>query len=65
VLEGTPTVIVNEGQLNLRGIRRERMTQSEIVAAMRQHGVDDVRQVRLAIVESDGHVSVLTSYSPR
>ena len=64
LLEGAPTVVVKQGEFDRHGMRRERMTEQDIGAALRQHGIDDMRVVRLAIVESDGHVSVL-SYSPR
>jgi uncharacterized membrane protein YcaP (DUF421 family) len=64
VIEGSPTVVVREGELDRRGMNTERMTEYDVDAALRHHGIDDRRQVRLAAVESDGHVSVL-SYSPR
>ncbi len=64
LLEGDPTVVVSEGNLVRAGMRRERMSEAEVEAALRQEGVDSIQNVRLAIVESDGHVSVLT-YSPR
>jgi uncharacterized membrane protein YcaP (DUF421 family) len=63
-IEGSPTVVVREGELDRRGMTAERMTDYDVAAALRHHGIDDRRQVRLATVESDGHVSVL-SYSPK
>ncbi len=64
IIEGEPTIVMREGELDRRGMNAERMTEFDIDAALRHHGIDDRRQVRLATVESDGHVSVL-GYSPR
>ena len=64
IIEGEPTIVMREGELDRRGMNAERMTECDIDAALRHHGIDDRRQVRLATVESDGHVSVL-GYSPR
>lgn len=59
IFEGTPAVVVRGGQLERSGMRRERMNESEVKEALRVHGVDDVAEVRLAMVENDGQVSVL------
>jgi uncharacterized membrane protein YcaP (DUF421 family) len=59
VLEGTPTVVVRDGQLERQGMRVERMNENDVRAELRLSGVDDIEEVRLAMVETDGQVSVL------
>jgi uncharacterized membrane protein YcaP (DUF421 family) len=59
VLEGTPTVIVKDGELQRDGMRAERMNEKDVMAELRLSSVDDVREVKLATVENDGRVSVL------
>jgi uncharacterized membrane protein YcaP (DUF421 family) len=59
VLEGTPTVIVRDGAFDRGGMRAERMNESDVMAMLRLSGVQDLREVHLAIVETDGEVSVL------
>ena len=59
VLEGVPTVIVRDGELDRKGLRTERMNHKEVMAELRQSGIDDLREVKLATVENDGRVSVL------
>jgi uncharacterized membrane protein YcaP (DUF421 family) len=59
VLEGTPTVVVRDGQLERKGMRVERMNENDVRAELRLDGVDDIEEVRLATVETDGQVSVL------
>jgi uncharacterized membrane protein YcaP (DUF421 family) len=59
ILEGSPTAVVRRGQLDRGGMRKERMNESEVMEALRVQGVEDVKEVKLAMVENDGQVSVL------
>jgi uncharacterized membrane protein YcaP (DUF421 family) len=59
VLEGKPTVVVRDGRLERGGMRAERMNESDVYSELRLNGVDDIEEVRLATVETDGQVSVL------
>ncbi len=59
VLEGTPTIVVRDGALQREGMRRERLNEHDVLSLLRQRGVDDMREVRLAIIEPDGQVSVI------
>jgi uncharacterized membrane protein YcaP (DUF421 family) len=59
VLEGTPTVIVRDGQLERDGMRAERMNDKDVLAELRLAGIDDIREVKLAVIEHDGRASVL------
>jgi uncharacterized membrane protein YcaP (DUF421 family) len=59
VLEGVPTPVVEGGRLVQEGLRKERMNEKEVMAELRLHGIDDLREVKLAMVESDGEVSVI------
>jgi uncharacterized membrane protein YcaP (DUF421 family) len=59
LLEGQPTVIVKDGKLQEDGMRSERMNGKDVIAHLREEGIQDLREVQLAIVEDDGGVSVL------
>jgi uncharacterized membrane protein YcaP (DUF421 family) len=59
VLEGKPTVVVRDGAFDRKGMRQERMNEKDVLAALRTDGVHDMREVHLAVVEHDVHVSVL------
>jgi uncharacterized membrane protein YcaP (DUF421 family) len=59
ILEGKPTIIVRDGEFDLKGMRQERMNQKDILGALRSQGILDMREVHLAAVEHDGTVSVL------
>jgi uncharacterized membrane protein YcaP (DUF421 family) len=59
VLEGKPTIVVKDGEFERRGMREERMNEKDVLATLRMHGIRDMREVRLAIVEHDGSISVM------
>jgi uncharacterized membrane protein YcaP (DUF421 family) len=59
LLEGTPTAIVRDGKLEEAGMRAERMNAKEVMGHLRAVGVRDLREVKLALVEDDGSVSVV------
>lgn len=60
LVEGVPVVLVQHGELVTANLRREGITEDEVVAAVREHGeIGDLTQVELAVLESDGSVSVV------
>ena len=59
VLEGVPTVIVREGALQRDGMRKERMNEKDVMGELRLQSIADVREVKLAVVENEGNVSVI------
>lgn len=58
-VEGIPIVLVAHGEIQVRNLLREHMTLEELMAALREHEVRDVRHVELAMLEVDGTVSVI------
>jgi uncharacterized membrane protein YcaP (DUF421 family) len=59
LLEGKPTVLVRDGRLEERGLRAERMSMKDLMGHLRSQGVQDVREVKMALLEDDGSVSVI------
>ena len=59
ILEGTPTPIVRSGEMVRKGMRAERMNERAVMHELRLQGVDDIKLVKLAMVETDGVVSVI------
>ncbi|HZT06719.1 MAG TPA: YetF domain-containing protein [Chloroflexota bacterium] len=56
---GTPTLLVNDGALIPEHLRREGLAESEVLQALREHGVESVEQVKMAVLEVDGTISVV------
>lgn len=57
--EPAALVLVRDGRVNHRNLRREFISMPELMAQLRINGVDDVAKVRRACMESDGQISVI------
>ena len=58
-LEPPPLPLIENGRILHRNLRQEYVTVDELQAKLREQGIDDVRQVAKATMESDGQVSVI------
>ena len=58
-VEGTPTLLINDGKLVREHLRREGLDEDEVMMAIREHGVADVKDVRIAVLETDGSISIV------
>jgi len=59
VLEGEPVVIIEDGKLIERNLRRERLTEDEIAEKMRMQQIASVEDVAWGILESSGNMSFI------
>jgi uncharacterized membrane protein YcaP (DUF421 family) len=59
LLEGEPTPVVRGGRILTEGLRKEHMNESDLRAELRVLGVEDLGEVKLAMVETGGEVSVI------
>ena len=60
LLEGEPIVLIENGRLLERNLRRERMTIAELAAEARLQQIADLGKVRFAILETTGGISFIT-----
>ena len=58
-VEGTPTLLINDGKFVAEHLRREGLNEDEVMMAIREHGLTDVAQVRMAVFETDGSISIV------
>jgi uncharacterized membrane protein YcaP (DUF421 family) len=56
-LEGQPVVVVQNGVMLEDVMRYERLPDTELYEALRQQGIDDVRKVKVAVLEPNGNFS--------
>ncbi|HZU16091.1 MAG TPA: YetF domain-containing protein [Candidatus Dormibacteraeota bacterium] len=59
LLVPAPTVIIQDGRYLPMQLRREGVTVDECDVAIREHGLSDVREVRLGVLEPDGSISIV------
>jgi uncharacterized membrane protein YcaP (DUF421 family) len=58
-VEGTPTLLVLRGEVIREHLKREGLDQETLEAALREHGVANVSDVEMAVLEIDGSISVV------
>jgi uncharacterized membrane protein YcaP (DUF421 family) len=61
VLEGTPIVVVQDGEVIERNLKRERLSVDEIREAARLEGIAHLADVKWAVLETTGHISFIKS----
>jgi uncharacterized membrane protein YcaP (DUF421 family) len=59
IVEGTPKILIHNGQMVMRNLESEHITADELLQSLREHGVPTPEEVGLAVLEIDGSVSVL------
>ena len=59
VLEGEPIILVQDGKVVEKNLRRQRLTQEEIAAAARIQSIPSLQQVRWGVLETNGQISFI------
>ena len=59
LLEGTPRVVVRNGEIVNENLRRDRLTRDEILSEMRLAGIGRMSDVAWAILEPQGKMSFI------
>lgn len=60
-----PLPIVLDGRLQRRNMRREFITEDELRAELRAHGIEDLSEVARACVEPEGEITFITRKTAR
>lgn len=58
-VEGVPIVLVTDGQPHEKALALEQMPLDEVLEAARQQGIDRLEDVRLAVLEVSGRISII------
>ena len=59
VLEGVPIVVIQDGKVIERNLRRERIDLEDIAEAARQQGIAHLSDVKWAVLETTGKLSFI------
>jgi uncharacterized membrane protein YcaP (DUF421 family) len=60
LVEGNSVMLVYNGQIIEKNLQAAKITVDELNASIREHGVEHLRDVDLAVFEIDGNISVLS-----
>jgi uncharacterized membrane protein YcaP (DUF421 family) len=58
-MEGRPVVLIDNGSVIERNLRRERLTVGEVEAEARQQQIASLRKIRWAVLERNGRISFI------
>src|ERR1035437_1369792 len=61
LVQGEKIVIVVDGNLLQHGLQQSMMSVEEVQMAVREHGVKDISEADLVVLEVDGNITVLSS----
>ncbi len=59
-VEGEPIMLIYQGEVKLDGLKNAQISVDQLNAVVREHGVESIELVNLAMFEVDGNISVLS-----
>jgi uncharacterized membrane protein YcaP (DUF421 family) len=65
LLNGDPVLVFHSGEFLRGAMRHTRLTESEILASMREQGVADLDDVESVVLETNGRLSVIPAQGER
>ncbi|MBU0556019.1 MAG: DUF421 domain-containing protein [Alphaproteobacteria bacterium] len=64
VMDGRPTLLIGNGRQDERALARARISLKDVMMAGRsQHGLERLDQIKHAILETDGNISIIPAKS--
>jgi len=64
-LEGTPKVIIRDGKVMYKVLKKERISLPELLEAVRENGVLHLHDIDIAMLEANGKISVIKKIDSR
>jgi uncharacterized membrane protein YcaP (DUF421 family) len=59
VIEGEPRILIHDGKIQRAAVRKELLTDQDLLSAVRREGLERIEDVRLAISEPNGLISII------
>ena len=60
LIEDKAIILVHNGKIDVSHLHQVKITIDELEEAVREYGVESYKKVKLAILEVDGHISVIS-----
>jgi uncharacterized membrane protein YcaP (DUF421 family) len=61
LIQGEPVILIYQGEVRTVALTKAQFSIEELEAAVREHGVESIKKVNLAVLEVDGNISVLSN----
>lgn len=59
LVEGTPKILVRHGSQDKRQMGKQKVSTAELLEALRHHGCTNIADVRAALLENNGKITVI------
>lgn len=59
LFEGNPSLLIHNGKILREHLEKEQLTEDELERVIREHGLEHSSNVKIAVMESDGTISVI------
>ena len=60
LIQGSPLMLVYHGRILTKHLNESKLSHDELEAAIREHGIENIEDVDLAVLEVDGNISILS-----
>lgn len=60
VIDGEPVMLIYDGKIRPNALKEASISLEQLKAVVREHGVEEISDVNLAIFEVDGNISILS-----
>lgn len=60
LVEDKPEILIHNGIIDFKALAKLEITSQELEEAIREHGVETYKEVKLAMMEIDGNISVIS-----
>ena len=60
IVEGHPYILIRDGVVNESILKKVEISEDELLESVHEHGVEDFKSVKLAVLEVDGNISVVS-----
>ena len=64
LVEGVPVLLARDGKVYQDVLRRELISRADFDKAMRESGVEDIDDIRMVVLETNGHITLVTRDPP-
>jgi uncharacterized membrane protein YcaP (DUF421 family) len=61
MVQRNPLMLVYHGKIIQKHLDQAKLSNEELEAAIREHGIKDIKDVDISILEVDGNISVLSN----
>lgn len=59
-IQQKPEILIHDGNLDFKTLSKLNITSEELKEAMREHGIEYFKDVKLAMLEIDGNISIIS-----